>query len=194
VEGDWSGAAFLLVAGVIAGEMVVTGLDVFSSQADRAILQPLMQTGAGLSIEEKQVTARPGNLQPFHFNATDCPDLFPPLAALAAYCNGTSVIEGVHRLIFKESDRASVLQMELGKLGVEVIIQDDLMVIKGGQPVKAGNVNSHGDHRIAMALGVLALKAEGEVIIENAEVIHKSYPGFYKDLELLGAAISLVNN
>lgn len=76
VEGDWSSAAFLLVAGAIAGEMMVTGLDVFSSQADRSILQPLMQSGAGLSIEEKQVTVRPGILQPFHFNATDCPDLF----------------------------------------------------------------------------------------------------------------------
>ena len=194
VEGDWSSAAFLLVAGAIAGEMVVTGLDVFSSQADRAILQPLMQTGAGLSIEEKQVTVRPGILQAFHFNATDCPDLFPPLAALAACCHGTSVIEGVHRLAHKESDRANSLQTELGKLGVEIFIQDDLMVIKGGKVISGGTVNSHGDHRVAMACAILSLKAEKEVIIENAGVIDKSYPRFFKDLEFLGASISLVNN
>jgi 3-phosphoshikimate 1-carboxyvinyltransferase len=193
VEGDWSSAAFLLVAGAVAGEITVTGLDVFSSQADRAILQPLMQSGAGLSIEEKQVTVRPGKLQAFHFNATDCPDLFPPLAALAAYCNGTSVIEGVHRLAFKESDRANALQLELGKRGVEILIQEDLMVIKGEGPVIGGIADSHGDHRIAMACGVLALKAQNEVMIENAEVIDKSYPAFFHDLSLLGASISLDN-
>ena len=194
VEGDWSSAAFLLVAGALSGELVVKGLDVFSMQADRAILQPLMQTGAGLSIEMDQITVRRGNLQAFHFNATDCPDLFPPLAALAACCQGTSVIEGVHRLTFKESDRARVLQSEVGKLGIEIIVQDDMLVVKGGSTIHGGTVNSNGDHRIAMALSLLGLRAENEIVIEEAEVIDKSYPQFYADLEFLGASLSLMNN
>ena len=90
VEGDWSSAAFLLVAGAVAGEITVQGLNSFSSQADKAVLLALMQTGAGMSIEEKQINVRRAKLKPFQFNATDCPDLFPPLATLAAYCEGTS--------------------------------------------------------------------------------------------------------
>jgi 3-phosphoshikimate 1-carboxyvinyltransferase len=194
VEGDWSGAAFLLVAGAIAGEITVKGLDVFSTQADRAVLQPLMQTGAGMSIEEKQVTVRPALLKPFHFNATDCPDLFPPLVALGAFCKGTSVIEGVHRLAHKESDRGLTLMKEMKKLGIEISIQDDLMLVKGGGTVNGAIVSSHGDHRIAMACAIVALKAGEEVIIENADAVEKSYPGFYQDLKVLGASISLTNN
>lgn len=104
------------------------------------------------------------------------------------------MIEGVHRLAHKESDRANALQTELGKLGVECFIQDDMLVIKGGKSVKGGIVHSHGDHRIAMACAILAMNAENEVVIENAGVIDKSYPKFFKDLEFLGASISLVNN
>ncbi|HEX2683920.1 MAG TPA: 3-phosphoshikimate 1-carboxyvinyltransferase, partial [Ferruginibacter sp.] len=109
VEGDWSGAAFLLVAGALAGKVTVKGLDVFSTQADKAILKALMDCGTNISIESEQITinAAFGNEgKAFHFNATDCPDLFPPLVALAAYCKGTSVIEGVSRLTHKESNRA----------------------------------------------------------------------------------------
>jgi len=194
VEGDWSGAAFLLVAGAIAGTTTVKGLDVFSTQADKAILQPLMNCGAVVSIEEKQIavsSSLAGRCQAFHFNATDCPDLFPPLVALAAYCDGTSVIEGVSRLVHKESDRAITLQEEFKKMGVEIKLQDDLMMITGGNELKGSTVYSHHDHRVAMALAVAALKANGETIIENAEAINKSYPDFYDHLKLLGANVSL---
>ena len=182
VEGDWSGGAFLLVAGAIAGDLVVRGLDVFSTQADRAVLQALMQTGVSMSVEEERITLRECPLQPFHFDATDCPDLFPPLVALAAYCQGTSTIEGVHRLTHKESNRALTLQEEFGKMGVDIRLQDDLMVIQGGGKVRGARVHSRHDHRIAMACGVAALRATGETIIDEAEAVNKSYPGFWKDL------------
>ena len=190
VEGDWSGAAFLLVAGAVAGEVVVTGLDVFSAQADRAVLQPLMQAGAVMSVEEKQISIRRGPLRAFHFNATDCPDLFPPLVALAACCEGRSVIEGVHRLTHKESNRALTLQEEFGKLGIEILLQDDLMVITGG-PVRSASVHSHHDHRIAMACAVAGLRANGTVRIEAAEAVGKSYPQFWAHLQQLGGQLSL---
>ncbi len=194
IEGDWSGAAFLLVAGAIAGKIIVKGLDVFSTQADKAILKAIMDCGANISIEEKQIEVGPAlELKPFHFNATDCPDLFPPLVALASYCNGTSVIEGVSRLAHKESNRGLTLQEEFAKMGVEIILQDDLMMIKGGGGLKGATVHSRHDHRIAMACAVAALKASGETIIEEAEAINKSYPNFYEHLQLLNATISLNN-
>ena len=189
VEGDWSGAAFLLVAGAIAGKIKVKGLDVFSTQADRAILQALMMCKAVMSITPEGISIEPATLQPFHFDATHCPDLFPPLVALAAYCQGTSVIEGVSRLAHKESNRALTLQQEFAKMGLVVKLQDDLMIIEGGGKLIGANVVSHHDHRIAMALAVAALQAEGNTVIEEAGAIDKSYPAFYDHLKQLGATI-----
>ncbi|MEP6747091.1 MAG: 3-phosphoshikimate 1-carboxyvinyltransferase [Bacteroidota bacterium] len=189
VEGDWSGGAFLLVAGAIAGNITVKGLDVYSTQADKAVLQALIDCGAGISIEPAQIELRPLPLKAFHFNATDCPDLFPPLVALAACCNGTTSIEGASRLTHKESNRALTLQEEFRKLGIEIILQDDLMLIKGGTGLKGAMVHSRHDHRIAMACAVAALKAGGEVVIEEADAINKSYPDFYEHLEKLGATL-----
>ena len=194
VEGDWSGGAFLLVAGAIAGNITVSGLDTYSTQADKAILQALVDCGSTISIQEKQIDiALPSvgaeGLKPFHFNATDCPDLFPPLVALAAYCNGTSVIEGVSRLAHKESDRGVTLQEEFGKMGIEIILQYDLMLVKGGTGINSATVHSHHDHRIAMACAVAGLKASGEIIIEEAEAINKSYPNFYEHLKQLNALV-----
>lgn len=190
VEGDWSGASFLLVAGAVAGDITVTGLDVFSAQADKAILQALSAAGAIMSIKETSIDIKSSVLlKPFHFNATDCPDLFPPLVALAANCDGTSVIEGVSRLAHKESDRALTLQEEFGKLGLKIKLQDDLMIIEGGRKLTAAKVHSRHDHRIAMALAIAALNAEGEMIIEEAEAISKSYPDFYEHIKSLGVQL-----
>ena len=189
VEGDWSGAAFLLVAGAIAGGIVVEGLDPFSTQADKAVLQALIDSGCQISILPTKIEIAPLPLKAFHFNATDCPDLFPPLVALASFCIGKTVIEGVSRLAHKESDRALTLQEEFGKLGVSITLQDDLMIIEGGKGVKGGVVHSRHDHRIAMACAVAALKANGVVEIEDADAINKSYPNFFKDLSYLSAVV-----
>jgi 3-phosphoshikimate 1-carboxyvinyltransferase len=189
VEGDWSGASFLLVAGAIAGGIVVEGLDPFSTQADKAVLQALIDCGCQISIQPTKIEIAPLPLKAFHFNATDCPDLFPPLVALASFCEGKTVIEGVGRLAHKESDRALTLQDEFGKLGVSIVLQDDLMIIEGGKGVRGGIVHSRHDHRIAMACAVAALKANGVVEIEDADAINKSYPNFYKDLSYLTATV-----
>ncbi|NCI50718.1 3-phosphoshikimate 1-carboxyvinyltransferase [Sediminibacterium roseum] len=195
VEGDWSGAAFLLVAGAIAGPITVKGLDVFSTQADKAVLQALMDCGCVLSIEPGQIDIGPmPSLKAFHFNANDCPDLFPPLVALAAYCDGTTVIEGVNRLTHKESNRALTLQEEFAKLGIEITLQDDLMLVKGGTLLKGATTHSHHDHRIAMACAVAGLRAGGNVTIEEADAINKSYPDFYEHLKKLGAKVSVITN
>ena len=195
VEGDWSGGAFLLVAAAIAGKITVTGLNTLSTQADKAILQALIDCGSTISIQEKQIeigSPAVGNsaLRAFHFDATDCPDLFPPLVALAAYCNGTTVIEGVNRLAHKESNRGLTLQQEFGKMGITIKLQDDLMLVEGGTGVIGAQVHSHHDHRIAMACAVAGLKASGPTIIEEAEAINKSYPEFYKHLNKLQVTLT----
>lgn len=191
VEGDWSGGAFLLVAGAIAGPITVRGLDLSSTQADKAIIDALMAANAGIAMDGKGIQLHPVEMDGFYFDATDCPDLFPPLVALAAYCNGKTTIKGVSRLTHKESNRAITLQDEFDKMGVTIDLNDDLMIIHGGGIVKGADVHSHHDHRIAMACAVAALKATDETVIEEAGAVKKSYPDFYNDLKSLGASVSL---
>jgi len=191
VEGDWSSASFLLVAGAIGGHVLVRGLDINSTQADKAIVQALMSSGANLNFDEDEIYVAPAELKSFHFDATDCPDLFPPLTALAAYCKGTTVIEGVSRLTHKESNRAATLQEEFGKMGCEIRIDGDQMIIEGGKKLIGATVHSHHDHRIAMACAVAALKATGETCIEDAEAVNKSYPDFYRHLLFLNTSVEI---
>lgn len=191
VEGDWSGGAFLLVAGAIAGPITIRGLDPGSTQADKAIMDALLAADAAIAIEAKGIKIHPSALTAFDFNATDCPDLFPPLVALAAYCKGESRIKGVSRLTHKESNRALTLQEEFGKMGVRIILEEDEMIIQGGVGVNGATVHSRHDHRIAMACAVAALKAEGDTTIEEAGAVRKSYPDFFDHLKSLGAAVSL---
>lgn len=188
VEGDWSGGAFLLVAGAIAGPIAVRGLDSWSTQADKAVLQALCECGASIETGEEVMKVGPGKLKAFRFDATDCPDLFPPLVALAAYCEGTTVISGVTRLAHKESNRGRTLQEEFGKMGIAIDLVGDKMLVRGGE-VRGARVHSRHDHRIAMACAVAALRADGEVTIEEAQAIDKSYPDFYHDLQRLGGEI-----
>jgi 3-phosphoshikimate 1-carboxyvinyltransferase len=188
VEGDWSNAAFWLVAGAIAGPVTVLGLDVFSAQADKAILAAMMACGAAISVESNRISVSPAPLKAFHFNASNSPDLFPPLAALACYASGTSVIEGVGRLKHKESDRARTICGELGRLGADISLQDDYMVIRGKRALHGAVTSSHNDHRIAMMCAIAALGAEGPVRIEDAGAVEKSYPRFFEDLARFGSS------
>lgn len=192
VEGDWSGGAFLLVAGAIAGPVKVSGLYLASEQADRAILEAMSSANASFAVDNKGIFVRPSVMNAFNFDATDCPDLFPPLVALAANCTGICKIKGVSRLRHKESDRANTLKEEFGKMGIQIELKGDEMHITGGR-VKGNTVHSHHDHRIAMACAVAALNAEGATSIEAAEAINKSYPDFFEHLEKLGANVSLSN-
>lgn len=186
VEGDWSGAAFFLVAGAVKGNVTVRGLKVCSFQADKAILQSLKAAGAVMVVKEDFISVSASALHAFETDATDCPDLFPPLAALAAYSKGISKIKGVSRLAHKESHRGLTIQQELGKLGVEVKLEGDEMIIKGEKSFHSSIVTSHNDHRIAMMAAVLALGCKESLTIENAEAVNKSYPAFFEHLTRLG--------
>ncbi|MFN5375656.1 MAG: 3-phosphoshikimate 1-carboxyvinyltransferase [Chitinophagaceae bacterium] len=189
VEGDWSGAAFLFVAGAINNPIVIDGMRSDSVQADMKILEAIKDAGALLSQEGNRYKVAPASLHAFEFDATECPDLFPPLVALAAYCKGVTKIKGVNRLTHKESNRGLTLQDVFGKMGIQVELEGDMMLVHGGVQPKGANVHSHHDHRIAMAAAIAALGADGPVEIADAEAIDKSYPAFYNDLKLLGVRI-----
>ena len=189
IEGDWSGAAFLFVSGAIASEISINGMRNDSVQADKKILEAISDAGAVLKYQDGTYTVSPSVLNAFEFDATECPDLFPPLVSLAAYCKGVTRIKGAKRLTHKESNRALTLQDTFGKMGVKIDLDEDWMIDHGGVTLDAAQVHSHHDHRIAMAAAVAALKADGPVSIEDAEAINKSYPAFYKDLQTLGAQI-----
>jgi 3-phosphoshikimate 1-carboxyvinyltransferase len=199
VEGDWSGAAFLLVAGAIAGPIVVKGVQLNSTQADKAVIQALKDAGASIDINENAIQIGPakdkagvvGSLKAFEFDATHCPDLFPPLVALAAVCNGVTILHGVSRLAHKESDRGLTLQKEFAKLGIRIELNQDRMMVYGGTGINGAEVFSQHDHRIAMACGVAALCADGPITITDAEAVNKSYTDFFKHLQYLGAKVDL---
>ena len=181
IEGDWSGASFLLVAGAIAGSIKMKGLRTDSFQADKAILEGLTRAGALVKIVDHDILVEKDDLRAFEFNASDCPDLVPPLTALAAHCQGKSVIHGIGRLRHKESNRAATLVSEFSKLSIKIELVDDRMEIYGSKPI--GNlVDSHNDHRIAMACAVASLNGERPVVIENYQCVAKSYPDFFRDI------------
>ncbi len=190
IEGDWSGAAGLLVAGAIGGEITVNRLSTNSTQADMAILKAIEQTGALIEKTANSVKiTKPKVLKPFVFDALHCPDLFPVLTALAANCDGISQINGVHRLTHKESDRGLVLKQEFNKIGIHIEFEQDEMIIHGGS-IQGAEVFAHNDHRIAMALTLAALNSENKITITGAESVNKTYTEFYNDIQSLGVKVN----
>ncbi len=188
IGGDWSGAAFMLVAAATSGSILLKGLDANSMQGDRIILDVLAEAGAEIEFDYHGIKVTKGALSGFEFDARDYPDLFPPLTALAFSCEGRSRIRGVERLRRKESDRAKALVEEYTKIGGQILIDGDYLVVDKSK-LKGGEANSRGDHRIAMSFAIAALNAEAPVSIYDAECVSKSYPSFFDDLKLLGANI-----
>lgn len=187
IEGDWSAAAALLVGGAIAGEVCVEHVSMLSKQADTAVCTALVRAGAAVIDEADRITAAQRPLHAFEFDATNCPDLFPVLAALAAAAEGESVLTGTRRLEHKESNRAETLAEEYAKLGIAIDLSTpDTMRIRGGK-IRPATVRSHHDHRIAMSLALSALRCDGEVTITDAECVAKSYPEFFEDIARLKA-------
>lgn len=190
VEGDWSGAAFILAAAAVAGTVTVTGLDIESLQADRKIIEALIAAGANVGMNHGEnnsgtVIVGRNRLKAFKFDATHCPDLFPPLAALACHCDGVTEITGVERLTHKESNRADALTKEFTAIGGDVTVNGNMMYIKG-KTLNGGQIDSHNDHRIAMAGAIAALRANNPVIINGPQCVAKSYPRFWHDLKSIG--------
>lgn len=185
VEGDWSAASYWLVAAALGHPVKLAGLKNDSFQADKAMLEALNRAGCEVVWSEGELGVQSKKLYPFEFDATHCPDLFPALVTLAAFCPGISILRGVHRLANKESDRGLVLKEEFGKLGLRINLDGDEMHVYGGSSLKPAQVSSYNDHRIAMCLAIAARQIEGGLEIEGAEAVAKSYPNFWEDLSAL---------
>ena len=189
LEGDWSAAANFLVAGALYGSAEVSGLDQKSLQADISILDLLVAAGACVAGDEDVISVRKAPLECFDFDLSHCPDIFPIASVLAAFCQGTSTLAGVGRLRSKESDRAEAIVSMLTAFGVPASIDGDVMSIEGetlcsrllnGRLLRGGEFTSRHDHRMAMALSVAALGADGPVIIDDTACVAKSFPDFFE--------------
>ncbi len=192
VPGDYSSAAFMLAAGALAGRVAVRGLDPEDVQGDRHIVDALKAMGAKVRIGDGVVEAESsGSLDPVDIYCTHTPDLVPVLAALAAHARGVSRIAGVAHLVYKESNRLEALRRNLRRLGVEVRIGRDELVVRGGE-VRGGVVHSFGDHRIAMAMAIAGLGARGPVEVRGAHRIPDSYPQFVDHLRSIGARVEVL--
>jgi 3-phosphoshikimate 1-carboxyvinyltransferase len=187
VEGDWSTASYLLAAGAMTGSIEVTGLNLNSIQGDRVILNLLSKMGTAVQTKKEIVTASRSNFKAIKADLTDCIDLLPTMAILAALANGQSRLYGIRRARFKESNRVTAIKEGLGKMNIPVIEEDDTLIITGGKPSGAV-IDSYGDHRIAMAFSLLGA-AIGNTTIDGAECVSKTFTHFWPTMERLGAKV-----
>lgn len=192
IEADWSAAANFAVAGAVFGRVELEGLDTSSLQADLSIMDILTEAGASISQEEDTgiLHVQKAPLRAFEMNLGNCPDLFPAVAVLAAFCAGTSTLEGVSRLATKETDRGAAILAMLRQMGVRAWIKGDRLLVEGrslacrlltGTLLKGGSYTSCHDHRMVMALEVAALGADGPIAIDDSACVAKSYPAFPAD-------------
>ena len=186
VEADWSSASCLLVAGAVAGDLTVKGLNPGSLQADRKLLDILTECDVQMEVSPDRINVKRSRMRGFETDATDCPDLFPALAALATFCYGESSIRGVHRLFHKESNRVESITEMLWRYGVHFSVEDDTLTIQGRETVQWAYIDGYRDHRVVMAAAVCALRAKGPTTITTAEAISKSYPRFFDDMGFCG--------
>ena len=176
VPADWSAAANLAALAFLTGKDIqLRGLDTDSVHPDRAIL------GLLKNLQNGSIDA----------DISGCPDLGPLLFAAAAHAEGKSRFTGAARLRLKESDRIAAMQEELTKLGCRMeTSREGTVLVHGSTFIKGGvTLSSHGDHRIAMALSVLACTAENPVTIEGAECVSKSWPDFFEALKSCGVSV-----
>ena len=191
VEGDWSAAAFWLVAGVIGKHPItVQGINYDSLQGDRCIVDHLRKMGAFIEIADNRVVAFPSQLFGTDLDCMDTPDLVPILAVAAAAASGSTEFYNVGRLRYKESDRLAAMQKTLAAFGIASSVGEDTFTVYGGTPVAKNAVDSFGDHRIAMSAAILSTIADGETTILGAECVAKSYPSFYDHFLMLGGNVN----
>ena len=192
VEGDFSQLAFWAVLGACGGDLNLSGVYPDSLQGDKAIIQILQNCGSNISETCAGYHVSKTQNQGSKIDLADCPDLGPILTVLGACSTGKTEIFNAGRLRIKESDRISAMESELKKLGIDIQSTDDSITIVGGAS-HGGIVEGHNDHRVVMSLAVLAALGTEPVIIQGAEAINKSYPGFFTDLQSVGIKIEILN-
>lgn len=192
VEGDYSNAAFFLTAGALGGPIYIKGLRKDTLQSDSKIIEILKDMGADIQIGE-EVFVKRGSLKAIKADLSEIPDLLPILAVAASVCEGDSLFYNGERLRYKETDRLQTTAQMIRDLGGKAEETQDGLIVHGGA-LSGGKTSSFGDHRIAMAASIAALKCEQEVVIDRGEAVNKSYPNFYEDYKTLGGHVHVINN
>ena len=187
IEGDYSGASNILVAGALKGSVEVDGLYPYSTQGDKAIVEVLKLAGAGVQVTSDSVIVSQSELKPIEYDCKNIPDIVPIIAALCANINGKSVLKNVDRLRIKESDRLSAIIEILTNVGVRAEYDGNLIIYGG--TIEGGSVSGYNDHRMVMCATVLGITSKNGVTVSDAESISKSYPEFFEDFEKLGAVV-----
>lgn len=181
VELDYSQLAFFAVLAAIKTPLNFDKININSLQGDKVILDILEKMGANLDYMETHLTISPALLKSITIDAADCPDLVPILMVLACFAQGTTLINNTKRLKYKESPRDKAMAQELSKLGIKVQITENSITINGKQlPQNSSKVDSHNDHRIAMALTILGLSGNHSLEIQNSQAVNKSFPDFFE--------------
>jgi len=189
IPADFSSAVFAAVAAAIGGAPVeLCGLDFSDTQGDKEVFRYLESMGATVERGSDAVTVTGGNLHGAIIDLNRTPDALPALAVAAAAAEGETVFTNVIQARIKETDRITVMSEELGKMGITVKELPDGMVVRGGK-LKGAQVSSHKDHRVAMALALAGMNAEGETEIDGAEAAEVTYPTFVEDFVRIGANI-----
>lgn len=187
VEGDYSQAAFWIVAATLFGDLLINGISCESLQGDQAILDIVSRMGGHFEwVSSTELKVFQAKTKGIEIDVTHIPDLVPILAVLASYSEGFTHITGGKRVRLKESDRLLSTATELNKLGCKIELLEDGLRIEGVKHLNAASVSSWGDHRIAMALGIAAMGVESEIVLEGFEHVKKSYPGFWEDYQKVG--------
>ncbi len=192
VEGDWSNIAPFMAAAALGGELTAEGLSPQSKQSDVAILSALEKFGAEVTYKNSAYTIRKKNANPFDFDVSECPDLFPVMAVLACGATGSSHLYNAERLRLKESDRIESTEALIVALGGECVSNEDSLTIIGRGRLKGGQCDSFNDHRIVMAGAVASAICREDVIISGAEAINKSYPHFTEDIKQTGGLCRVI--
>ncbi len=192
VEADFSNAAFFLTASALGNNVKVHGLSSDSLQGDRKILDILSSFGASTVLENGFVSTTQSLSRPAEIDGRDIPDLLPILCVAAAAAPGRTVIHGTKRLKIKESDRAAAMVDGLSRLGGQIREESDQLIIDGGKPLHGATVSSYSDHRIVMSMAIAACLTDSPIIIEGAQAVEKSYPGFFEDFKALGGIVHVI--
>lgn len=183
IEGDWSAASIIFAASAIHGNVKFKNLNPNSLQADKKILNYVDYK------YKNNFKCSTQKIKGFEADITHCPDLFPALIVIAMHAKEKSVIFGINRLLHKESNRIETFIGEFNKFGVKFNIQSDKLIIIPPEKISSATIDTHNDHRIAMAASVAIVGTKEKVIITNANCVNKSYPSFWEDLKCLGADI-----
>ena len=189
VEGDWSSASYLLALGATLGQVEILNLNQDSLQGDRIMLNLLRDMGARVMVNNNKIMVKKSKLKAITVDLSDCIDLLPTLAVMAAVAEGESRLTGIRRARLKESNRVLALREGLEAMGIPVSEEEDRLIITGSVP-RASAIDSRGDHRIAMAFSLLGL-GTGGTTINGAECVAKTYPGFWDTLKDLGGKVRI---